>query len=77
VARRSDEDAATHFGVSPDLLKWRIPMTGIDYQLAAAGEIDKALAVENGPVSVNVHINGDVELPVSWEFARHLKNTGE
>jgi Zn-dependent peptidase ImmA (M78 family) len=35
--RLSDEDAATHFGVSPDLLKWRIRMTGIDYQLAAAG----------------------------------------
>jgi Zn-dependent peptidase ImmA (M78 family) len=30
----SDEDAATHFGVSPDLLKWRVRMTGIDYQLA-------------------------------------------
>jgi hypothetical protein len=26
------------------------------------GEIDKALAIENGPVIVNVHINGDVEL---------------
>jgi hypothetical protein len=32
----SDDAAATHFGVSPDLLKWRIRMTGIDYQLAAA-----------------------------------------
>jgi hypothetical protein len=32
-----DDDAATHFGVSPDLLKWRIRMTGIDYQLAAMG----------------------------------------
>jgi Zn-dependent peptidase ImmA (M78 family) len=31
----SDDDAATYFGVSPDLLKWRIRMTGIDYQLAA------------------------------------------
>jgi len=31
--RLSDEDAATHFGVSPDLLRWRIRMTGIDYQL--------------------------------------------
>jgi hypothetical protein len=29
------EEAATqHFGVSPDLLRWRIRMTGIDYQLA-------------------------------------------
>lgn len=31
--RLSDEDAATHFGVSLDLLQWRIRMTGIDYQL--------------------------------------------
>jgi Zn-dependent peptidase ImmA (M78 family) len=31
--RLSDEEAATHFGVSPDLLRWRIRMTGIDYQL--------------------------------------------
>jgi Zn-dependent peptidase ImmA (M78 family) len=28
-----DDDAATHFGVSPDLLRWRVRMTGIDYQL--------------------------------------------
>jgi thiamine pyrophosphate-dependent acetolactate synthase large subunit-like protein len=41
------------------------------------GEIDKALAVEDGPVIVNVRINGDVELPVSWEIAQHLENTGE
>jgi Zn-dependent peptidase ImmA (M78 family) len=34
--RLSDEEAATHFGVSPDLLRWRIRMTGIDYQLTAA-----------------------------------------
>lgn len=33
--RLSEEDAADHFDVSPDLLKWRIRMTGIDYQLAA------------------------------------------
>jgi Zn-dependent peptidase ImmA (M78 family) len=32
----SDDEAATHFGVSLDLLKWRIRMTGIDYQLAVA-----------------------------------------
>ncbi len=32
----SDDEAATHFGVSPDLLLWRIRMTGIDYQLGAA-----------------------------------------
>jgi Zn-dependent peptidase ImmA (M78 family) len=30
----SDEEASTHFGVSPDLLRWRIRMTGIDYQLS-------------------------------------------
>ncbi len=40
-------------------------------------EIDKALAVEDGPVIVNVRINGDVELPVSWEIAQALENTGE
>jgi Zn-dependent peptidase ImmA (M78 family) len=32
----SDDAAASHFGVSPDLLKWRIRTTGIDYQLSAA-----------------------------------------
>ncbi len=36
------------------------------------GEIDKALAVAEGPVLVNVRINGDVELPASWEIAQHL-----
>ena len=40
------------------------------------GEIDKALAVEDGPVIVNVRINGDVELPVSWEIAQALERTG-
>jgi hypothetical protein len=40
-------------------------------------EIDKAVAVEDGPVLVNVRITGDVELPVSWEIARALENTGE
>ncbi|PSJ54235.1 hypothetical protein C7I85_27470 [Mesorhizobium soli] len=39
------------------------------------GEIDKALAVTDGPVIVNVRINGDVELPVSWEIAQHLEMT--
>lgn len=29
----SDDEAADHFGVSLDLLRWRIRMTGIDYQL--------------------------------------------
>jgi len=36
------------------------------------GEIDKALAVTDGPVIVNVRINGDVEVPASWEIAQHL-----
>jgi Zn-dependent peptidase ImmA (M78 family) len=31
--RLPDDQAATHFGVSLDLLRWRIRMTGIDYQL--------------------------------------------
>jgi Zn-dependent peptidase ImmA (M78 family) len=34
--RLSDEEAADHFAVSPDLLRWRIRMTGIDYQLTSA-----------------------------------------
>jgi hypothetical protein len=34
--RLSNDAAATHFGVSPDLLRWRIRMTGIDYQLGVA-----------------------------------------
>jgi Zn-dependent peptidase ImmA (M78 family) len=29
----TDDDAATHFSVSLELLRWRIRMTGIDYQL--------------------------------------------
>jgi acetolactate synthase I/II/III large subunit len=36
------------------------------------GEIDKALAVADGPVIVDVRINGNVELPASWEIAQHL-----
>lgn len=36
------------------------------------GEIDKALAVESGPVVVDIRINGAVELPASWEIAKHL-----
>jgi thiamine pyrophosphate-dependent acetolactate synthase large subunit-like protein len=35
-------------------------------------ELDKALRVEEGPVIVNVRINGQVELPISWEIAQHL-----
>ena len=31
--RLSDEDGAAHYGVSLDLMRWRIRMTGIDYQL--------------------------------------------
>lgn len=34
--RLPDEEAATYFGVSPDLLRWQIRMTGIDYQLGSA-----------------------------------------
>ncbi|MYZ36094.1 MULTISPECIES: thiamine pyrophosphate-binding protein [unclassified Streptomyces] len=36
------------------------------------GEIDRALSVENGPVLIDVRINGDVELAASWEIAKHL-----
>jgi acetolactate synthase I/II/III large subunit len=36
------------------------------------GEIDKALAVADGPAVVNVHINGAVEIPASWEIAQHV-----
>src|SRR5271170_4682459 len=36
------------------------------------GEIDKALAVADGPVIVDVRINGDVELQASWDIAQHL-----
>jgi acetolactate synthase I/II/III large subunit len=36
------------------------------------GEIDKALAVTDGPAVVDVKINGDVEIPASWEIAQHL-----
>jgi acetolactate synthase I/II/III large subunit len=36
------------------------------------GEIDKALAVTDGPAVVNVRINGAVELAASWEIAQHL-----
>lgn len=36
------------------------------------GELDKALAVEEGPVIVNININGDVEVEASWEIAQHL-----
>jgi len=39
------------------------------------GEINKALAVEDGPVIVNVRINSDVELPGSWAIAQALEMT--
>ena len=32
--RMSDNAAVEHFGVSQDMLTWRIRMTGVDYQLA-------------------------------------------
>ena len=32
--RLSDEAAADHFGVSREMLRWRVRMTGVDYQLA-------------------------------------------
>lgn len=32
----SDGDAARHFGVSLDMLMWRVRMTGVDYQLRAS-----------------------------------------
>jgi hypothetical protein len=32
--RLSDDAAADHFGVSRDMLRWRVRMTGVDYQLA-------------------------------------------
>jgi hypothetical protein len=34
--RMTDDQAASHFGVSPDLLTWRIRMTRIDFQLSVA-----------------------------------------
>ncbi|WP_160310977.1 hypothetical protein [Streptomyces sp. 150FB] len=38
------------------------------------GEIDKALALgaEEGPVVIDVRINGEIELAASWEIAKHL-----
>ena len=39
----SDEEATTHFGVSSDLLRWRIRMTGIDYQLGFRGRNSKQI----------------------------------
>ena len=32
--KMSDYDAIKHFGVSQDMLTWRIRITGVDYQLA-------------------------------------------
>ena len=34
--------------------------------------IDQALEEADGPFIVDVRINGDVELPISWEIAQHL-----
>jgi acetolactate synthase-1/2/3 large subunit len=51
-------------------------MLGADrFQEFDFGEIDKALAVEDGPVIVNVRINGNVEPPVGSEIAQHLEMT--
>jgi Zn-dependent peptidase ImmA (M78 family) len=36
-ARLTDEIAARHFGVSLDMLRWRVRMTGVDYQMARVG----------------------------------------
>ncbi len=35
--RMTDSTAAQHFGVSLDMLKWRIRMTGVDYQFGRTG----------------------------------------
>ena len=36
------------------------------------GEVDKALALQDGPVIVDIRINGAIELPISAEIAKHL-----
>lgn len=64
--------------VQPDFEKLAVGFGAKGFRVDRAddfGEIDKALAVEDGPVIVNVCINGDVELPVSWEIAQHLEMT--
>ncbi len=33
----TEEAATNHFGVSIDMLKWRIRMTGVDYQMRRSG----------------------------------------
>ncbi|HEV2336628.1 MAG TPA: ImmA/IrrE family metallo-endopeptidase [Stellaceae bacterium] len=35
--RMTDADASRHFGVSNQMLTWRIRMTGVDYQIKRAG----------------------------------------
>jgi acetolactate synthase-1/2/3 large subunit len=40
------------------------------------GEIDKAFAVTDGPVLVDVRINGDMELPISKEIAEQFAKGG-
>jgi thiamine pyrophosphate-dependent acetolactate synthase large subunit-like protein len=35
-------------------------------------QIDEALREGSGPAIVDIRINGDFELPVSWEIAKHL-----
>jgi acetolactate synthase I/II/III large subunit len=40
------------------------------------GEIDKAFAVTDGPVVVDIRINGDMELPISKEIAEQFAKGG-
>jgi acetolactate synthase I/II/III large subunit len=40
------------------------------------GEIDKAFAVADGPVVVDVRINGEIELPISKEIAEQFAKGG-
>jgi acetolactate synthase I/II/III large subunit len=65
--------------VQPDFEKLAIGLGAKGFRVNRPddfGEIDKAIAVSDGPVIVNVCINRDVELPVSWEIAQHLEMTG-
>jgi hypothetical protein len=45
---------------------------GLATRLTAINQV----AATDDPVVVNVRINGDVELPVSWEIAQALEMTG-
>jgi Zn-dependent peptidase ImmA (M78 family) len=48
----SDEEAATHFGVSLDLLHWRIGMTGIDFQIGLRRSESRSVATWELPRSM-------------------------